>query len=136
MSKNRPLRPRGVTFLAVWLVLLGVFATISSLYLWGEGFLWTFPADADYIFPVSDLLVTVPAVFLAAAGLWRMTWWGYAVANFVAGILVYSSVGVFVMLFQQGPPYPFQFVLPPISGLLIVVILVIYLWRIREQFGA
>ena len=69
MNDYRKSRPRGITRFTIWLVLLGVFALISSLYLCGNGFLWLFPRGVDYILPLSDLLVTVPAILVAATGL-------------------------------------------------------------------
>ena len=64
-----------------------------------------------------------------------MTRWGYATSQAVAGILIYSSVCVYVMLVQQGSPFELELMLPPISGLFTAILLVIYPGRIRRLFS-
>ena len=53
--------PIPVRILAVLLFLFGLFAFFVSLFMWGEGFLLRFPEGVDYRFPVTDILVNVPA---------------------------------------------------------------------------
>lgn len=77
MNTQRAVRPTGVSTLAAVLFLFSLFAFLSSLFMWGEGFLLPFPPDADSRFPVTDILVSAPASFVAALGLWKMRQWGY-----------------------------------------------------------
>ena len=66
--------PVGLRILAVLLFLFGGFAFFGSLFMWGEGFLFSFPEGVDYAFPVTDILVNAPASIIAALGhyLWRI----------------------------------------------------------------
>lgn len=131
---DRTPRPIPVTILAVLLCLFGLFALLGSLFLWGEGFLFSWPEGVDYAFPITDLLVNAPASLAAAVGLWRRTRWGYAASQFVAGFYTYASVEIFVMVAQEGPPYPLEIVLPQLLALAVAGVLVIYLWRIQDVF--
>ncbi len=134
MNAQRVTRPAGVTLLALVLFLFGLFAFFGSLFMWGEGFLLSFPHGADYRFPVTDILVNAPASCIAALGLWKMKQWGYVAAQFVAGFYVYGSVEIFVTVIQQGPPYPIEIVIPQIAAVIVAAFLVFYLWRIRTRF--
>ena len=134
MGVQRVTRPTGVSVLAIVLFLFSLFAFLGSLFMWGEGFLLSFPPGADYRFPVTDILVNAPASLIAAIGLWKMRQWGYVAAQFVAGFYVYGSVEIFVMVIQQGPPYPIEIVIPQIAAVIVAACLVFYLWRIRTRF--
>jgi hypothetical protein len=135
MNIQRAIRPTGVTILAVVLCLFSLFAFVGSLFMWGEGFLLSFPPGADYRFPMTDILVNAPASFIAALGLWKMKQWGYVAAQFVAGFYIYGSIEIFVMVIQQGPPYPIEIVVPQIAAVVVAAFLVLYLWRIRARFA-
>ena len=91
--------PTSIKVLVVFLFLFGLLAFFGSLFLWGEGFLFSFPAGVDLTYPVTDLLVHVPAVVIAAVGLWRLKRYGYVAAQFVAGFYIYASVEIFVEMF-------------------------------------
>ncbi len=134
MNSQHAVRPAGVSILAIVLFLFSAFAFLGSLFMWGEGFLLSFPPGADYRFPVTDLLVNAPASFIAALGLWKMRQWGYVAAQFVAGFYIYGSVEIFVMVIQQGPPYPIEIVIPQIAAVIVAAFLVFYLWRMRTRF--
>lgn len=127
-------RPWGVSLLSLLLFAIGIFAFVGSLWMWGEGFLFSFPAGVDYSFPVADLLVNTPASILAATGLWRMRQWGYIASQFVAGFYTYASVEIFVMVAQEGPPYPAEIVVPQVAAIAVAAALVFYLWSIRTMF--
>ena len=139
-SKRRQLNvlqtssPMPLRILAVLLFLFSLFAFFGSLFMWGEGFLLSFPKGVDYRFPVTDILVNAPASMIAAAGLWRMRHYGYAASQFVSGFYIYASVEIFVELGQAGPPYPIEIILPQVSAVAVAVILLVYLPRIREMF--
>jgi hypothetical protein len=134
MNAQSKSRPTGVVVLAIVLFLFSAFAFFGSLFMWGEGFLFSFPPGADYRFPVTDILVNAPASFIAALGLWKMKQWGYVAAQFVAGFYVYGSVEIFVMVIQQGPPFPIEIVVPQVAAVIVAAFLVFYLWRIRTRF--
>lgn len=128
-------RPFGVTVLSIMLSLFGLLALFGSLFMWGEGFLLSFPEGVDYAFPVTDILVNAPASITAAIGLWRLRRWGYVASQFVAGFYTYASVEIFVMVAQEGPPYPMAIILPQVLALVVAAALVFYLWRIQGIFN-
>jgi hypothetical protein len=130
---TRPLIP--VRILAISLFLISLFAFFGSLFMWGEGFLLSFPEGADYRFPITDILVNTPASMIAAIGLWRMRWYGYVASQFVAGFYIYASVEIFVEVVQTGPPFPIEIVVPQVFAVAVAVILVLYLWRIQGMFS-
>jgi hypothetical protein len=134
MNVQRRRRPTGVSILAGALFLFSLFAFVGSLFMWGEGFLLSFPPGADYRFPVTDILVNAPASLSAAIGLWKMRQWGYVAAQFVAGFYIYGSVEIFVMVIQLGPPFPIEIIIPQIAAVVVAAFLVFYLWRIRTRF--
>ena len=124
----------GVRVLAILLFLFGVFAFFGSLFMWGEGFLFSFPEGVDYTFPITDILVNAPASIIAAIGLWQLRRYGYIASQFVAGFYIYASVEIFVHVFQEGPPYPLEIVLPQVVAVAVAAVLVLYLWRIQKVF--
>jgi hypothetical protein len=133
----RPLSPPQricIRTLAALLFLMAMFACFGSLFLWGRGFILTFPPGTDYAFPVADLLVHTPAGIIAAVGLWRLRFYGYAASLFVAGFYVYASVEIFVHVIQAGPPYPAVIVLPQVIAVAVAVLLVVCLRRVRSVF--
>ncbi|CAG0936583.1 hypothetical protein TFLX_05464 [Thermoflexales bacterium] len=134
MNSQQSLRPTGVSMLAIVLFLFSLFAFFGSLFMWGDGFLLSFPPGVDYHFPVTDILVNAPASLLAAMGLWKMKQWGYVAAQFVAGFYIYASVEIFVMAIEQGTPFPIEIVIPQVAAVLVAIFLVFYLWRIRLRF--
>ena len=133
---NRTTRPPiGVKILSITLILFSLLAFFGSLFLWGEGFLLTFPEGVDYGFPIADILVNAPASMVAAIGLWRVRRYGYVAAQFVAGFYVYASVEIFVHVIQGGPPYALEIVLPQILAVIVATALVIYLWPLQDLFS-
>jgi len=134
MESQNPL-PLGVKILAGILFLFGAFAFIGSLFMWGEGFLFSFPPGADYRFPVTDILVNAPASIIAAIGLWQGRKFGYIIAQFVAGFYVYGSVEIFVMVFQAPPPYQMEILIPQVAAMIVAAFLIFYLWRLQKSFS-
>jgi hypothetical protein len=100
----------------------------------GEGFLLSFPEGVDYAFPVTDILVNAPASILAATGLWRLKRYGFVAAYFVAGFYVYASVEIFVHVFQSGPPFAVEILVPQILAVVVAAALVVYLWKNQDLF--
>jgi hypothetical protein len=134
MVENLVRTPVGVRVLAVLLFLFGLFAFFGSLFMWGEGFILSFPKGVDYTFPVTDILVNAPASIIAAVGLWRLRRYGYIASQFVAGFYIYASVEIFVHVIQEGPPVPPEIVAPQVLAVAVAVVLVLYLWRIQRLF--
>jgi len=126
--------PIAVKILAGVLFLFGLFAFIGSLFMWGEGFLFSFPSGVDYRFPITDVLVNAPASIIAAIGLWQGRKFGYVAAQFVAGFYIYASVEIFVMVFQAPPPYPLEILIPQVMAMIVAAFLVFYLWWLQESF--
>lgn len=126
--------PKPVKVMAICLFLFGLLAFFGSVFLWGEGFILQAPAGVDLDFPVTDILVNAPASILAAVGLWKLRRYGYVAAQFVAGFYVYASVEIFVMVAQEGPPYPVEIVFPQVLAVILAAALVLYLWRIQDLF--
>ena len=133
MNKHRVL-PAGVRVLSAILFLFGVFAFFGSLFLWGEGFLFSFPPGVDYRFPITDIIINTPACIISAVGLWGGRRYGYIASQFTAGFFVYASVEIFVMVFQEPPPYPMEILLPQILAVIVAFFLVAYLWRFYDLF--
>jgi len=124
-----------IRVLAVVLGLFGLFALLGSLFMWGEGFILSFPVEEGYHFAVADILVNAPASILAAIGLWQMKRFGYVAAQFVAGFYIYASVEIFVMVIEQGGPLPVAIVVPQVLAIVVAIVLVGYLWPRLERFG-
>lgn len=134
MSSQNNSTPRGVKILAVILFFFGLFALVGSLFLWGQGFILTFPGGVDLAYPTADILVNAPASILAAIGLWRMRRYGYVASQFVAGFYIYASVEIFVHVFQDGPPFAIEILLPQILAVLVALALVFCLWPLQDRF--
>jgi len=120
--------------LAVVLFLFGLFAFFGSLFMWGEGFILTAPESADKAFPITDILINAPASIIAAIGLWYLKRFGYPASQFVAGFYVYASVYIFIEVFQEGPPYPLEIILPQVLAVITAICLVVYGWRYQDLF--
>lgn len=124
-----------VKVLAIVLFVFSLFAFFGSLFLWGQGFLLSFPPGVDLTYPITDILVNAPACMVAAIGLWQGRRYGYIASQFVAGFFVYASVEIFVMVFQNPPPYPIEILIPQVIALVVAFILVFYLWRVQRLFN-
>ncbi len=116
------------------LFLFGLFAFLGSLFMWGSGFILSFPKGVDYAFPVTDILVNAPASIIAAIGLWRLKRYGFMSAYFVSGFYIYASVEIFVHVFQGGPPFAIEILAPQIFAVMVAIALIIYLWKKQELF--
>lgn len=126
--------PLSLKVLAVLLFIFAIFAFLGSLFLWGEGFLLSFPQSVDIAFPLTDILVNVPASLIAAYGLWYLKRYGYPASQFVAGFYIYASAYIFIEVFQGGPPYPVEILLPQVLAVIVAIGLVVYGWRYRQLF--
>jgi hypothetical protein len=126
--------PVPVKILSILLFLFGVFAFVGSMFLWGEGFILSFPEGVDYSFPIADILINTPASIIAAIGLWKLKRYGYVVSQFVAGFYIYASVEIFVDVAQAGPPYLMEIIFPQILAVIVAILLIFYLWRVKDLF--
>ncbi len=126
--------PVFIRVMAVILFLFGLFAFFGSLFMWGEGFILNFPKGVDYAFPVTDILINAPASMIAAVGLWNMKRYGFVAAYFVAGFYIYASVEIFVRVFQSGPPFAAEILVPQILAVIVAAALTIYLWKRQDLF--
>ena len=135
MAEKNGKRPLPITVLAILLVLFGIFAFAGSVFLWGQGFVLNPPEGASIAFPITDILVNAPASILAGIGLWRLRRYGFLAAYFVAGFYVYASVYIFAELFEAGPPYPVEILVPQILAVLVAIGLLIYPGQFRDRFG-
>ena len=134
MAKTTKMRPWPLTVLAVLLFLFSLLAFLGSLFLWGEGFLFQFPAGVDLTFPVTDMLVNAPASMIASIGLWKCKRYGYVASQFVAGFYVYASVEIFMRVIQGDLPNTLAILAPQILAVLVALGLVFYLWKIQNLF--
>lgn len=131
-SKNNT--PGFLRVISVILFLFGLFAFFGSLFMWGEGFLLSFPEGVDYAFPITDILVNAPASIMAAIGLWRLKRYGFVAAYFVAGFYIYASVEIFVRVFEGGPPFAMEILIPQILAVMVANTLIVYLWKKQDLF--
>jgi hypothetical protein len=131
MTEQNTAAPLPVKILAVLLFIFGVFAFLGSAFLWGEGFILSFPAGVDYSFPVTDILVNAPASIIASIGLWKLKRYGYVASQFVAGFYIYASVEIFVRVAQGGLTLSLAIIFPQVLAVLVACALVFYLWRIQ-----
>ena len=127
--------PLPVKILSILLFLFGLVAFFGSVFLWGQGFILSFPEGVNLAFPIADILVNTPASIIAAVGLWKLKEYGYPASQFVAGFYIYASVIIITEAAQGGPPYPLEIVLPQIAAVVVAFILVFYLWRMRGLFS-
>ncbi len=123
-----------VKILAAILMLMGLFAGVGSVLLWGQGFLFAFPKDIPLAGPVADFFINFPASLLAGWWLWRMRRKGLWAAQFVAGFYLYASVMIFVEMAQGRLPAAPEIWAPQMAAVALAFVLVFYLWRVRDQF--
>jgi len=135
MPKKKVNPPPPIKMLAILLFLFGLLAFLGSSFLWGEGFILQFPEDADYSFPIADILINAPASIIASIGLWKLKRYGYIASQFVAGFYTYASVEIFVEVAQGNLPYTAEIIGPQVLAVLVAIGLVFYLWRVQDLFN-
>lgn len=135
MTSVKAKTPRILKILAVILFLFGIFAFVGSLFLWGEGFILTFPEGVNIAFPLTDILINAPASIIAAYGLWFLRKFWYPATQFVAGFYIYASVYIFVEVFYEGPPYPIEIIAPQALAIIVAICLIFYGWRFKNLSG-
>ena len=134
MAESEKKIPFPVKIISVVLIILGIFAGIGSLILWGQGFLFDFPKDVKLSTPVADFFINFPVSVIAGIGLWQMRKYGYIASQFAAGIYIYASVLIFADMVQGDLAATPEIWLPQGLAIAIGLILVFYLWTLRDQF--
>jgi hypothetical protein len=76
------------------------------VFLWGQGFILSFPEGVNLAFPIADILVNAPVSIIVAVGLWNLKGYGYPAAQFVAGFYVYALVIIISEAAQGGFTLP------------------------------
>ena len=107
----------------------GVFALVGSLFCWGDGWLFEQTNLQRIILPLADLILTAPLSLLTAYGIASKKYWGIYFGIFTAGIYSLGSLLVFISVFWNGYPYPIQLIIPPIFGLSITILYLIWVLK-------
>lgn len=107
----------------------GLFAFVGSLFCWGAGWLFEQTNLLNIILPLADLILTAPLSILTAYGIASQKYWGIYLGIFTSGIYSLGSILVFIMVLWNGNPYPLQLIIPPIFGLSISILYVIWVLK-------
>lgn len=83
---------------------------------------------------IADIILAGPLSILASIFLWKSNLWGLLLSWLVSGIYLYGSVVVYVMIIQNGPPYPLELIFPPIIGVGLSLILLFWTKSNVKQF--
>jgi hypothetical protein len=134
-------RPAGVTFL----VIINALGCIITLLFWLSilfSKLVPSPSDLEVFtervnaattrgFMIADLLYSVPLLFIATIGLWKMRSWGWTAAQIVNGLWIFSMTVIWTRdVYSKLSPGGILFL--PFT--LIAVWAIVYLWRQRLLF--
>jgi len=95
----------------------GFFAGLGALYRWGEGPLFPVTTDPMTALLIADLVVTAPLSILAAVLLTLRHPWGRRMALGCAGICIYGSAQVVVLVAVGHLPLHWMYVAPVAFGL-------------------
>jgi len=105
-----------------WIFLLtGIFCIISSLYAWGEGWLFSVSNLDTFLIPMADLVSTGPLSLITAYGILKRKAWGVKFGILTAGIYIFGSVLVFITLVWRGSPYAIQLIIPSVFGFVFAI---------------
>ena len=134
MPEMKVTSPLPIRILALLLFVFGLLAFVGSLFLWGEGFILSFPEGVDYSFPIADILINAPASIIAAIGLWKLKRYGFVASQFCAGLYLYASAIIFAQIGQSDLPASIEIILPQALAILVAIFLIFYLWRVQDLF--
>ena len=113
-----------------WLFLLtGIFSIISSLFAWGEGWLFSISKLDIMLIPMADLISIGPLSLISAFGIFKMKNWGLKLGTLTAGAYTYGSVLVFITLAWHGQPYSIKLIIPSFSGFIIGLSFLIFVLK-------
>jgi hypothetical protein len=110
-------------------LLTGIFSIISSLYAWGEGWLFSISDLNSFLLPMADLLTTGPLSLITAYGILKGKDWYIKVGILTAGMFIYGSVLVLITLLCKGKPYPIQLIIPSTTGFVIAISFFIFVFK-------
>jgi len=102
-----------------WLFLsTGIFSIVSSLFAWGEGWLFSLANfnSFSFILPMVDLLTTAPCSIISAYGILKYKTWGISWGILTAGMYIFGSVLVWIQIITKGLPYNPALIIPSVSG--------------------
>jgi hypothetical protein len=88
-------------------------------------------AATTYGFGISDLVWSLPLLFLSCVGLWRLRSWGWTAAQMTNALWVYSMTVVLIRDFYTTLS-PGGMLFTPFA--IIAVWATYYLWKHRELF--
>ena len=113
-------------FFGVFFLLTGIFSFVSSLFAWGQGWLFSIKNINLFLVPMADLLTTFPLSIITAYGILKNKSWGILFGIFTSGIYFFGSIIVFIIIFYNTNPFQFQLFIPSIIGFLFSITFFIY----------
>jgi hypothetical protein len=125
---------RDINILAFLILTTGIFAIFGGLYMWGKGSIFSAPENTDLKLFITDIIITGPISILSSIGLWEKKIWGLFTSWLISGIYIYGSFFVYVMVIQNGPPYPLDLTIPPIFGIFIALYVVMLTKKYLNDF--
>ncbi len=121
-----------INFVFAWMFLLtGVFAVVSSLFTWGNGWLFQQKDLNSILIPFADLIISGPLSLLSAYGLFVKKLWGFYLGLITCGVYILGSALVYIQLIWVGSTYPFQLVIPPLFG--IGISISFFIWTLKTK---
>lgn len=117
-----------------WLFLLtGIFSIVSSLFAWGEGWLFTMTRFDSFLLPMADLLTTAPLSLLTAYGIFKKKHWGHTCGVLTSGMYMFGSVIVFITLFWKEQGNALELLVPSLSGFALALSFFIFNIKKRQN---
>jgi hypothetical protein len=110
-------RPKDKKFGYMFL-LTAIFSLVSSLFAWGQGWLFSVNELNLFLMPMADLIVTTPLSLIAASGILNGRKWRFKLGLIASGVYIFGSVLVFITLVWQGSPYSIKLVFHSVFGFL------------------
>jgi hypothetical protein len=118
------------TLIFAWLFLsTGVFAIVGALFSWDSRWLFEQEDVRKVLIPMADLLMAGPFSLIAAFGIRAGKKWGHVFGLATAGMYLYGSVQVYVLLFWQDTTLPLYLAIPPIFGVSIAIGYMFWVFR-------
>lgn len=118
-------------FFGLFFLLTGIFSLISSLFAWGQGWLFSIKNINLFLVPMADLLTTFPLSIITAYGILKNKSWSIFFGIFTSGIYFFGSIVVFIIIFFNTNPFQFQLFIPSIIGFLFSI--AFFIWSIINK---
>jgi hypothetical protein len=106
-------------------MLTGIFAIVGALYTWGDGIIFTVESDFLPII-VLDLFLIGPMCLMLSLAIFTQNHQMRTLKLIVVGMLITSSLMVYITEFLDGSPFDIIIILLPIMGLLLSLGLIIW----------